>query len=184
MAAATAVRRCRRPWLKTFMLQAHLAIMGDPGVPIMAPARSNGREACQATSGIMRLLPALCACAFLLPSLCPAADAAGWAAVHRYVTRTGRCEGAREVLASYYVSGSRTASGERFNAHGLTAASYDYALGTELSIKNPHTGRVCSIRINDRGPHGMARRMGARIDFALGAARCLGMRGTQYVCAP
>jgi rare lipoprotein A (peptidoglycan hydrolase) len=150
----------------------------------MTVRRSNGREVCQEAGCILAVLAALCASAFVLPILCVSADAAGWGAVHRYVRKTGQCEGAREVLASYYATGSRTASGERFNAHGLTAASHDYALGTVLSIKNPHTGRACSIRINDRGPHGLARRTGARLDFALGAARCLGMRGTQYVCAP
>jgi rare lipoprotein A (peptidoglycan hydrolase) len=57
-------------------------------------------------------------------------------------------------------------------------------MGSVVTIRNPRGGRACAIRINDRGPYGMARRMGARIDFAPGAARCLGMRGTQYVCAP
>jgi len=112
------------------------------------------------------------------------ADAAGWASVHRYVRKTGNCGGGREVLASYYGSGHRTASGERFNPQGLTAASHDYPLGSTVSITNPHNGRSCSVRINDRGPHGTARRMGAKLDLALGAARCLGMRGTQYLCAP
>jgi rare lipoprotein A (peptidoglycan hydrolase) len=114
----------------------------------------------------------------------PQADAAGWASVHRYVRKTGNCAGSREVLASYYSVGHRTANGERFNPNGVTAASHDYALGTVISVKNPHNGRTCSVRINDRGPHGTARRMGAKLDFAMGAARCLGMKGTQYVCAP
>ena len=112
------------------------------------------------------------------------ADAAGWASVHRYVRKTGNCGGGREVLASYYGSGHRTASGERFNPQGLTAASHDYPLGSTVSITNPHNGRSCSVRINDRGPHGTARWMGAMLDLTLGAARCLGMRGTQYLCAP
>jgi rare lipoprotein A (peptidoglycan hydrolase) len=112
------------------------------------------------------------------------ADAGGWATIHRYARKTEKCGGSREVLASYYGTGRRTANGELFNPHGLTAASYDYALGGVISVKNPLTGRICAIRINDRGPHGIARRMGARIDFTLGAARCLGMRASQYVCAP
>ena len=127
---------------------------------------------------------ALLGSTFLVVPPVTQADAAGWASVHRYVRKTGNCGGGREVLASYYGSGHRTASGERFNPHGLTAASHDYALGSVVSITNPHNGRSCSVRINDRGPHGTARRMGAKLDLALGAARCLGMRGTQYVCAP
>jgi len=127
---------------------------------------------------------AFLASALFLAVLGTSADAGGWETIHRYVRKTGHCGGVREVLASYYATGRRTASGERFNPHGLTAASHDYALGAIISIKNPLTGRVCAIRINDRGPHGVALRMGARIDFALGAARCLGMRASQYVCAP
>jgi hypothetical protein len=38
------------------------------------------------------------------------------------------------------------------------------------------------VRINDIGPWGIAFRQGARLDFARGAARRLGMLGTQYVC--
>jgi rare lipoprotein A (peptidoglycan hydrolase) len=112
------------------------------------------------------------------------AEAGGWAMIYHYVHKTGRCNGAREVLASFYLTGRRTASGERFNPLDLTAASYDYALGTTITATNPLNGHTCTIRVNDRGPNGIARRMGARIDFALGAARCLGMRGSQFICAP
>lgn len=112
------------------------------------------------------------------------ADAGGWETIYRYVHKSGRCAPAREVLASFYFTGFRTANGERFNPHGLTAASYDYQLGTTITVQNPLNGRCCSIRINDRGPNGIARRMGARIDFALGSARCLGMTASQFVCAP
>jgi len=122
--------------------------------------------------------------ASLLLSLTCSADAAGWASVHRFVHKTGKCIGTREVLASHYRIGSKTATGEQFNPYGLTAASHDYPLGTTIRAMNPRNGRSCSVRINDRGPYGMARKMGARIDFAMGAARCLGMHGTQYICAP
>jgi rare lipoprotein A (peptidoglycan hydrolase) len=118
-------------------------------------------------------------CALSIP-----AYAGGWATVHLYVHKTGRCAGGREVLASFYGTGARTASGERFNPHGLTAASYDYALGTSITVTNPINGRTCTVRINDHGPNGLARVMGARIDFALGARDCLGMVASQYVCAP
>ena len=132
-----------------------------------------------------RALPGrLIGAALLFVLLGAQADAGGWETIHRYVHKTGHCGGAREVLASYYGTGSRTASGERFDPYGLTAASYDYHLGTVISVANPHNGRSCSIRVNDHGPNGIARRMGARIDFALGAARCLGMSASQYVCAP
>jgi rare lipoprotein A len=110
-----------------------------------------------------------------------AADAAGWGSVHKYVHRTGRCAG-QEVLASYYSSGRRTASGEAFDANGNTAAARTWPLGTTLNVTNPHNGRSLSVRINDRGPYGIAFAKGARLDLARGAARRLGMHGTQYVC--
>ncbi len=109
------------------------------------------------------------------------AHAAGWASVHKYVKKTGNCAG-EEVLASSYSSGKRTASGERFDASGNTAAARTWPLGTNLTVTNPANGRSISIRINDTGPWGIAYRMGARLDLARGAAQRLGMRGSQYVC--
>ena len=122
--------------------------------------------------------------ALFLAALSVPAVAGGWATVHLYVHKTGRCGVAREVLASFYGTGKLTANGERFNRFGLTAASYDYVLGTTITVTNPHNGRTCRVRVNDHGPNGLARIMGARLDFALGARDCLGMVASQYVCAP
>ncbi len=110
-----------------------------------------------------------------------AAQAAGWGSVHKYVKPTGQCAG-QEVLASYYASGKRTASGEAFDANGNTAAARSWPLGTRLTVTNPKNGRSVTVRINDKGPWGTAYRMGARLDLARGAARRIGMHGTQYVC--
>ena len=87
-----------------------------------------------------------------------------------------------EILASYYSSGKRTATGEAFDANGNTAAARTWALGTHLTVTNPKTGRSVTVRINDRGPYGIAFTQGARLDLAHGAARRLGMSGAQYVC--
>jgi len=86
------------------------------------------------------------------------------------------------VLASTYSSGKRTASGEVFDANGNTAAARTWPLGTTLTLTNPNNGRSIAVRVNDRGPWGTAYRMGARLDLAPGAARRLGMGGTQYIC--
>jgi len=110
-----------------------------------------------------------------------AADAAGWSSVHRYVKKSGQCAG-QEVLASHYSSGKRTASGERFDANGNTAAARTWPIGTSLTVTNPQNGRSLVVRINDTGPYGTAYRMGARLDLARGAARRLGMSGAQYLC--
>jgi peptidoglycan lytic transglycosylase len=109
------------------------------------------------------------------------AHAAGWGSVHKYVKPTGNCAG-QEVLASSYSSGKRTASGERFDASGNTAAARTWPLGTTLTVTNPNNGRSITVRVNDTGPWGIAYRMGARLDLARGAAQRLGMRASQYVC--
>ena len=110
------------------------------------------------------------------------AQARGWGSVHRYVKPSGNCAGGQEILASHYASGKRTATGERFDANGNTAAARTWPLGTSLTVTNPANGRSLTVRINDTGPWGIAYRMGARLDLARGAAQRLGMRGAQYVC--
>jgi len=94
----------------------------------------------------------------------------------------GDQEGGQEILASYYSIPGKTASGKAFDANGNTAAARTWALGTNLTVTNPHNGRSVNIVINDRGPYGTAYRVGARLDLAIGAARRIGMRGAQYVC--
>jgi rare lipoprotein A len=72
--------------------------------------------------------------------------------------------------ASYYgaeLAGNRTASGERFNPQGLTAAHRSLPLGTKLRVTNLNNGRSVIVRVNDRGPFVRSR----IIDVSLGAAR-------------
>ncbi|GBU16217.1 MULTISPECIES: septal ring lytic transglycosylase RlpA family protein [Methylobacterium] len=79
--------------------------------------------------------------------------------------------------ASWYGSGHRTASGERFNPNGMTAAHRTLPFGTRVRVENPRTGRSVVVRINDRGPFVRGR----IIDLARGSARAIGMSGTTYV---
>lgn len=76
--------------------------------------------------------------------------------------------------ASYYGKahhGKRTASGERFNMHGLTAAHRTLPFGTKLRVTSKDTGKSIIVTVNDRGPyHG--RRV---LDLSQEAARQLGM---------
>ena len=109
------------------------------------------------------------------------ANAAGWGSVHKHVKRSGNCAG-QEILASWYSSGRRTASGEQFDASGNTAAARTWPIGTTLTVTNPKNGRSVDVRINDTGPWGIAYRIGARLDLARGAAQRIGMYGSQYVC--
>jgi rare lipoprotein A len=75
------------------------------------------------------------------------------------------------LKASFYSSGTLTASGERFDKDGFTAASRTLPFGTRLLVTNPANGRVVVVRINDRGPF----IRGRDLDLARGAADALGM---------
>ncbi len=75
------------------------------------------------------------------------------------------------IKASYYSQGRRTASGERFNPNGYTAASRTLPFGTMLRLTNPRNGRSVVVRVNDRGPFVRGR----SLDVARGAAAALGM---------
>jgi rare lipoprotein A len=58
-------------------------------------------------------------------------------------------------LASYYGKGfqnKKTASGERFNLHSMTAAHKTLPFGTKVVVKNMRNGKTVKVRINDRGP--------------------------------
>jgi len=118
----------------------------------------------------------------LFLTLTAPADAAGFAWFFRNVPPSGQCGAMREVAVSYYGTGRRTASGERFRPHGLTAAHRSLPFGTRVSLKNPRNGRAVTVRINDRGPYGPAHRLGVKFDLARGAARALGLVQTNWVC--
>jgi rare lipoprotein A len=82
------------------------------------------------------------------------------------------------VKSAYYSSGRRTANGEPFNPHGMTAAHRTLPFGTRLTVTNPRTGQSAVVRVNDRGPFVR----GLSLDLSLGAAKAIGMRGTEHVC--
>jgi rare lipoprotein A len=63
----------------------------------------------------------------------------------------------------------KTASGEPFDMHALTAAHRTLPLGTRVLVTNLANGRAVEVRINDRGPV-VADRI---IDLSYGAARAL-----------
>lgn len=77
-------------------------------------------------------------------------------------------------MASYYgneFAGKRTANGEKFNPHGLTAAHRTLAFGSKVRVTNLANGKDVVVRVNDRGPWGRGR----VIDISLGAAKKIGM---------
>jgi rare lipoprotein A len=76
-------------------------------------------------------------------------------------------------VASFYSSGSRTASGEAFNPNELTAAHRTLPFGTKLRVTNVATGQSVTVRVNDRGPFVPGR----VVDVSSSAAESLGMTG-------
>jgi rare lipoprotein A len=81
---------------------------------------------------------------------------------------------AESGIASVYVhSGSKTASGERANPAGLTAAHRTLAFGTHVRVTNRRNGRSVTVRINDRGPFVRGR----VIDITPAGALSLGFSG-------
>jgi peptidoglycan lytic transglycosylase len=74
------------------------------------------------------------------------------------------------IASVYAYSGSKTASGERANPAGLTAAHRTLAFGTHVRVTNRRNGRSVTVRINDRGPFVRGR----VIDVTPAAARALG----------
>ena len=73
--------------------------------------------------------------------------------------------------------GRRTASGERFNTHALTAAHRTKSFGSHATVTNVANGRSVSVRITDRGPFVRGR----CIDLSHAAASAIGMGGTARV---
>jgi rare lipoprotein A len=96
------------------------------------------------------------------------------ASIERHHAETGQ--------ASWYgkaLHGRRTASGERFDMHALTAAHRTLPFGTIVRVTEVRSGRSVNVRINDRGPF----RRDRIIDLSYEAARKLGFiaRGTARV---
>jgi rare lipoprotein A len=106
---------------------------------------------------IVRLSAALCAATLVLGA--PAAMAqSGLASVYGY-------------------DGSKTASGERASAKGLTAAHRSLPFGSKVRVTNKRNGKSVVVRINDRGPFVKGR----VIDVTPAAAKALGFSGLTTV---
>jgi len=73
----------------------------------------------------------------------------------------------------------RTASGERYNLQGMTAAHRTLPIPSNVRVTNLRNGRVVIVKINDRGPFHTK----SIIDLSTAAAKKLGIsnRETAYV---
>ncbi len=76
-------------------------------------------------------------------------------------------------MASFYgnESGSRTASGQRFNQSAMTCAHRSLPFGTKLKVT--HGDRSVIVTVNDRGPFVRGR----VLDLSTAAARAVGIAG-------
>ena len=88
-------------------------------------------------------------------------------------------------VASHYgigdgYHGQRTANGERFDAHALTAAHPWLPMGSRVRVTNRVNGRSVTVRINDRGPYAG----GHIIDLSYGAFAAIASpsQGVASVC--
>jgi rare lipoprotein A len=89
----------------------------------------------------------------------------------------GTCSG-QHVVATFYASGRRTASGQTFNSGGYTAAHRTLPFGSQITVMNPENGKSVTVVINDRGPF----TRGVTLDLTSAAAHAIGMYRTQWVC--
>ena len=82
-------------------------------------------------------------------------------------------------VASMYgnESGSKTASGQRFNENAMTCAHRSLPFGTKLRVS--HGGRSVIVTVNDRGPFVRGR----VLDLSTGAAHAIGLSGIGQVTA-
>ena len=79
-------------------------------------------------------------------------------------------------MASWYgpgFHGNKTANGERYDMHQLTAAHRTLPLGSIALIRSTSTGKEVTVRINDRGPFAKGR----VLDLSYAGAHRLGMLG-------
>lgn len=76
--------------------------------------------------------------------------------------------------ASYYYGkwiGRKTANGEIYRRHDVTAAHRSLPFNTLVRVTNMRNGREVTVRINNRGPYVKGR----IIDLSLAAAERIGM---------
>jgi rare lipoprotein A len=79
-------------------------------------------------------------------------------------------------MASWYgpgFHGNKTANGEQYDMHKLTAAHRTLPLGSIAVVRSATTGKEVTVRINDRGPFAKGR----VLDLSYAGAQTLGMVG-------
>ena len=124
----------------------------SPAPVAVAPV---AQEAAQATGTVAQALP---------PTRAAAARPAARDQIGRRIAVT---------RAAWYQHPGRTASGEKYNPDGLTAAHRTLPLGMKVRVVNQRNGRSVVVRINDRVPKTAKQ----PVDLSRGSARAIGMTG-------
>ena len=96
---------------------------------------------------------------------------ASWRDANAAITPSSGTGRSFSGMASYYgnESGSKTASGQRFNQSAMTCAHRSLPFGTKLRVT--HGDRSVVVTVNDRGPFVRGR----VLDLSTGAARAIGL---------
>ena len=89
---------------------------------------------------------------------------------HNQIVSAKTQTGVASVYARQH-QGKKTASGERFDEHKLTAASKTLPLHSNAKVTNLKTGRSVDVTITDRGPYAKHR----IIDLSPAAAKQVGV---------
>ena len=102
-----------------------------------------------------------------------ASNAARWRDANASVTPSSGTGRTFSGFASFYgnESGSKTASGQRFNQEAMTCAHRSLPFGTRLRVT--HGDRSVVVTVNDRGPFVRGR----VLDLSTAAARAVGLTG-------
>lgn len=123
--------------------------------------------------GVLALVVVVSACSSAGRAPAPSGEPGG---PRGGVTAPPAPAGVQTGRASWYGTphhGRKTASGEIYDMHQLTAAHRTLPLGTRVKVTNAANGRSVVVRINDRGPY-----IGGRIiDLSQAAAREIGAIG-------
>ena len=99
------------------------------------------------------------------------ASTGSWRDANAAIAPSSGSGGSFSGMASYYgnESGSKTASGQRFNQNAMTCAHRSLPFGTKLRVT--HGGQSVIVTVNDRGPFVRGR----VLDLSTAAARAVGL---------
>src|SRR5262245_31404459 len=118
---------------------------------IFALRTAHRRGAPDALSGGMEHL-ARAARAVALSGMLMLALAGSAAAEGKHVTSRAVQTGTASWYGAFH-DGRKTASGEIYDMHRMTAAHRSLPLGTRVKVTNLKNGRSMEVRVNDRGPY-------------------------------